>query len=99
MTMERTNAHADFGRDIGPAMGLDFRHHVRGYALEQRTRAFREGGDPRAWGELLTLDNGELGEVIGDALSAAEAVDFARDWLEGPRKLLPRTVGHELVQR
>jgi hypothetical protein len=70
---------------IGPAMGLEFRHHVRGYALEQRRRPGFGN-----WNEILLLDNGELAEVIGDAGNQHAAVERAEAWLRDDRYLTPR---------
>lgn len=71
---------------MGPAFGLTYRHHVRGYALEQRKRP-----GLAHWNELLLLDNGELAEVIGEAKTQEQALELAQGWLEvGSRELTPR---------
>lgn len=77
---------------MGPAAGLRFRHHLRGYALEQRQRPGFGN-----WNEILLLDNGELAEVIGDVTSESEAVERAQAWLAGDRDLTPRFCAPTLV--
>jgi hypothetical protein len=64
---------------------MRYRHHVRGYAIEQRKRPGLQH-----WNELLLLDNGELAEVVGDATSQNDAVERAAAWLAGSRELTPR---------
>ncbi len=82
-----TYPHAGDGPELGPAWGMKFRHHVRGYALEQKRQPGPLG---RGWHELLLLDNGELAEVIGHAVSPGDAVEKAQAWLGTSRVLSPR---------
>lgn len=60
----------------GPSLGLRFRHQVLGHAMEVQYPGHRV---------LRQLNVSELGEVIGHATSADEAIELAKAWAGDPK--------------
>lgn len=58
-------------REVGPALGMKFRHAVRGHALEVQYPGFQH---------VYGVTQSELAEVIGEASSEDEARQLAEGW-------------------